>query len=166
MKLVHRKVDFVADRDYILECHCRINYECECPWKREMSYQDYKDEWFSLKSQVDGFFNYLSETALDERSIVEIIEDDIGNTVGFLWVPFNEDKEIGFCFAEIQDVYIEESYRKIGVATELLKYAENKARECGANVIRSGTGCENRASILMHEKLGYYQYRYEFEKVL
>ena len=33
MKLVHRKIDFACDRDYVLECHCKINYECDCPWK-------------------------------------------------------------------------------------------------------------------------------------
>ena len=59
-----------------------------------------------------------------------------------------------------------EKCRTMGVATQLMKYAEVKARENGAKVIRSGTGFENYKSIGLHEKLGYYKYRYEYEKVL
>jgi len=45
-----------------------------------------------------------------------------------------------------------------------MKYAEVK--ENGAKVIRSGTGCENNKSFNLHHKFGYYQYRYELEKLL
>ena len=54
----------------------------------------------------------------------------------------------------------------MGIAQYLMGYAEDKARRSGAKVIRSGTGCENFMSVGLHEKMGYYQYRYEFEKVL
>ena len=26
IKIIHRKIDIKRDRDYILECHCEINY--------------------------------------------------------------------------------------------------------------------------------------------
>ena len=110
MKLIHRNIDFEKDRDYILERHCRINYACESPWKREMSYPDYRSEWFSLTSQ-----------------------------------------ESGFRFAEIQEIYVEEEYRRHGVATQLYEYAEAKARRNDAKVIRSGTGLCNKVSIQLHE---------------
>ena len=74
MELVHRSIDFEKDRDYILERHCRINYACESAWAREISYSDYRAEWFSLKSQVSGFYGYLERTAQDNHSIAEIIE--------------------------------------------------------------------------------------------
>ena len=77
-----------------------------------------------------------------------------------------EDKESGFSFADIQDIYVDEKYREKGIATELIKYAKEAAKRNGADVIRSGTGCENSASIKLHEKLGFYTYRYEFEKKL
>jgi len=47
-----------------------------------------------------------------------------------------------------------------------MEYAEKLARNHGAKVIRSGTGCENIPSQKLHQKLGYYQYRMEYEKVL
>lgn len=166
MHLIHRNIDFEKDREYILERHCRINYACESPWKREMSYPDYRSEWFSLTSQVSGFYGYLKRTAQDDRTIAEIIEEEHGRIVGYLWMTFCEDKEMDFRFAEIEEVYIEEEFRRQGAAARLYEYAEAKARRSGASVIRAGTGVCNTASIKLHEKLGFAPYRYEFEKLL
>lgn len=71
-----------------------------------------------------------------------------------------------FRFAEIEEVYIEEEFRRQGAAARLYEYAEAKARRSGASVIRAGTGVCNTASIKLHEKLGFAPYRYEFEKLL
>lgn len=166
MKIVHRKIDFIKDKEYILEAHCKINYECDTPWKRKMPYDIYRAEWFGLENQIFEFYNYLCETAEDERTICDIIEDENGNRIGYFWVPFCEDTVSGFAFADIQDIYIEEKYRNLGVASLLFEYAEKKAKKNGARVIRSGTGCCNSASVKLHDKMGYYIYRYEFEKKL
>lgn len=117
MNLIHRSIDFEKDRDYILERHCRINYDCESPWKREMTYPDYRSEWLSFTSQVSGFYGYLERTAQDEHSIAEIIETEDERSVGYLWTTFCKDEESGFCFVEIQEIYIEEEFRRHGAAT-------------------------------------------------
>ena len=166
MEIQHRTIDFTSDMDYVLECHCKINYACDCPWARKIPYQQYREEWFSMKNQINGFCEYLKKTANDDRTIAEIIEDDSGRIIGYLWVPFHSDEESRFDFAEIQDLYIEEVFRQQGLAEALIEYAECKAREHGAKVMRSGTGCENIPSIRLYQKLGYYQYRHEFEKEL
>lgn len=166
MTLIHRSIDFDKDRDYILERHCRINYACESPWVREASYPDYRSEWFSLTRQVSGFYGYLEQTAQDERTIAEIIETEDGRIAGYLWAVFREDGESGFCFVDINEIYVEEEFRRYGVASRLYEYAEAKARNSGAKVIRAGTGLCNDASIQLHTKLGFAPYRYEFEKLL
>lgn len=166
MNFVHRNIDFEKDRDYILERHCRVNYACDSPWARETPYPNYRSEWFSLTGQVSGFYSYLERSAQDNRTIAEIIETKEGRIVGYLWVPFCEDKESGLCFADIQDIYIEKEFRRHGVATQLYKYAEANARRNNAKVIRSGTGVCNSAAIQLHERLGFAVYRYEFEKLL
>ena len=166
MKLIHRNIDFEKDRDYILECHCRINYACESAWAREVPYSDYRKEWFSLTRQVSGFYDCLEQTAKDDRAIAEIIESEDGHIAGYLWATFCEDEESGFCFAEIQEIYIEEKFRRYGAAAQLYEYAEAKARRNGAKVIRAGTGLCNRASLQLHERMGFVPYRCEFEKVL
>ena len=167
MKLIHRKIDFIRDRDYVLERHCRINYACDSPWKRRtMTYPAYREEWFSLESQVSGFYHHLQATALDGRTIAEILEIMDGRTAGYLWAPFYLDSVSGFCFAEIQDIYIGKEFRRLGFATELYGYVEEAAKRNGAQVVRAGTGCENTGSIALHKMLGFYPYRYEFEKLL
>ena len=166
IKIIHRKIDIKRDRDYILECHCEINYECDCPWKRRMNYEDYRKEWFSLNGQITEFLGALVDSMKDPRTVAEIIEEVDGAVVGYLWAPFYEDAENGFKVSDIQDVYVEKSYRRKGIATELIKYAEETAKQNRADVVRSGTGCDNTASIGLHEKLGFYTYRYEFEKTL
>ena len=166
IKLIHRKINFVSDKEYVLERHCRINFECETPQARKIGYEKYRKEWFSMHNQVNDFYEYMKNTVADERTIAEIIEDESGNRIGYLWVPFYEIHESGFFFAEVKDIYIEEPYRKLGIATKLFKYAEKNAVANNANAIRSGTGGENSKSVNLHNKLGYNCVRYEFEKTL
>ena len=164
VEIKHKRIDLSVDKDYVLECHCRINYECDTPWKRKMTYEEYRQEWFGMKTQINEFLDVLLESCKDSHSIVDIIfiKDEVA---GYLWVPFFESEENDFAFAEIQDIYVEPSYRNRGIASYLFAYAEDKARQNGAKVIRSGTGCENKSSVGLHKKMGYYQYRFEFEKL-
>ena len=165
--LNHVRIDLNAgiDREYILERHCRINYECDTPWSRKIPYEEYRANWFANADQQDGFLSALCDSMKDERTIAEIIKIESGEVVGYLWVSFHGEDE-AFIWADVDDIYVEETYRKIGVAAYLMKYAEESAKRNGAKVIRSGTGCENVKSQGLHRKMGYYQYRFEYEKVL
>ena len=166
LRMIHRPIDFIRDRDYVLERHCRVNYACESAWARERPYEDYRAEWFGLSGQIEAFYGYLEQTAREGRAIAEIIEAEDGQPIGYLWATFSEDAESGFSCAEVQEIYVEEAFRRRGAATGLYEYVEERARQRGAKVIRAGTGRENSASIRFHEKNGYVPYRYEFEKLL
>jgi len=162
IKLQHVRIDLSADLDYILERHCRVNYECDTPWARKLPYERYRANWFL---DTGGFLSALRESMDDPRTIAEIIKTGSGEYVGYLWSPFRGD-DPSFIWADVQDIYVEEPFRRLGVAAYLMDYAEKSAAKNGAKVIRSGTGCENFKSQNMHKKLGYYQYRMEYEKVL
>ena len=166
MKLIHRPIDFERDRDYVLECHCRINYACDSPWAQAIPYEEYRRNWFAMPEQMEEFWQHLQESANDPRAIAEIIEDQAGGTTAYFWGSFWENAEAGLACLELQDLYVEEAYRKQGVALRLFAYAEEKARANGTSLLRSGTGRENAASIAMQRKLGYEVYRYAFEKLL
>ena len=159
------KIDLATDREYILERHCRVNYECDTPWIRKLTYEQYRANWFSNPLQIEGFLGALIESMKDERTIAEIIKTESGDYVGYFWVCFHAE-DANFIWADVQDIYIEEAYRRTGVAAYLMDYAEQSAKRNGAKVIRSGTGCENVKSQGLHQKLGYYQYRFEYEKIL
>lgn len=163
--LKHIKVDVAKDKEYILERHCRINYACDCPWAREISYEDYRANWFSNNDQQNEFLSALKNSMEDSRTIAEIIKTSQGETVGFIWVPFY-GLDSSFVWADVHDIYVEDVYRGSGIAAYLMEYAEKSAKDNGAKVIRSGTGCENVASQKLHQKLGFYQYRMEYEKIL
>jgi len=166
MRLLHRKIDFENDVEYVLERHCRNSYECDSPWARKKSYEEYKKECYDLKDQRKEFIKALAESTEDERAIAEIIETHIGEKVAFLWCTFNTSEEGDFSMAYLQEIYVEEGFRQQGIAAYLVRYAEDKAKANGAKVLRSGTGVENFKSKSLHEKLGFQQYRYEFEKLL
>jgi len=166
MQIKQRKIDLNRDQEYILSRHCQINYSCESPWKRKMKYQDYQKEWFNQKNQIKAFCEALKESMKDTRTIAEIIDNEKEQRVGYIWVMFVADDESGFCYADVQDIYIEEEFRKMKIAERMLEYAEKLALANGAKAIRSRTGCENIESIKLHDKLGYYQHHYEYEKFL
>ena len=162
----HVRIDIEADRDYILECHCKINYECDTPWARKLSYDQYRANWFSNIGQQEEFLSLLRESMADMRTIAEIIKTDSGERTGYLWVEFHAGAASFMCYADVQDIYVEKEHRRSGIASYLMDYAEKAAKRNGAKVIRSGTGCENVISQELHRKMGYYQYRMEYEKIL
>ena len=164
-KFRHVKINLESDLDYIVERHCRINYECDTTWARKQGYENYRAAWYANVEQRDGFLSALRDSIDDKRTIAEIIKTESGETVGYLWMAFhNEDKS--FIWADVQDIYVEKAYRGTGVAKYLMNYAEQSAKNDGAKVIRSGTGSENTISTSLHQSMGYYQYRIEYEKLL
>lgn len=165
INLQHIRINIESDKEYIFERHCRINYECDTPWARQVSYEEYRANWYANAGQQEGFLSALTASMEDERTIAEIIKNASGDTVGYLWVEFHGEDE-SFVWADVQDIYVEEAYRKSGIAAYLMEYAERAAKRNGARVIRSGTGCENIKSQGLHQKMNYYQYRFEYEKVL
>jgi len=166
IELTHHPIDFERDKDYVLECHCRTNYACDSSWARAIPWEEYRRNWFAMPEQIKGAWGFIQDCANDPRGIAEIIENETGETVAYFLASFWEDAEAGFSCLELQDLYVEEAFRRQGVAARLFACAEEKARAVGANLLRSGTGRENAASIAMHGKLGFEIYRYEFEKLL
>lgn len=130
-RLIHRKIDFEKDREYVLECHCRVNYACETPWMREKSYEDYRGQWFSLKSQVQGFYWALQTTVQDGRALAERLELEDGRRAGYFWAVFEKDCESGFAFGEVREIYIEPELRRIGLARELYAYCRGLGQGAG-----------------------------------
>ena len=166
MEFTFRKIELPQDREYLLECHCRINFECDCSWARAQGYEAYRAEWFLMKGQHKAFLDCFEETAADERTLALIALDEKGEKAGYIWAPFYEDEESGFLFAEVQDIFVEERCRNLGLASKMYALAEENALKAGAKVLRAGTGSGNTASLKFHEKQGFTPYRYEFEKVL
>lgn len=157
--------DLDRDRDLLLEYHCQTDYACESPLEDLPDYAAYRQRW--LQTQQPGEFVDLVRKSLeDPRTILKLIVEGSGRAIGYLWATFRDVPEYDFRFAEIQDLCVEEGYRRKGIASMALGLVEREAQQLGIKVLRSGTGASNQASTRLHEKNGYTIYRYEYEKRL
>ncbi len=162
----HRIVDIEADKDTLLELHCRINYESASPLARAEPYDQYREKWLST-SQPDSFLKDLAKSIADERTIAEIWEDD-RIVVGYLWVKFSDLRwgDDNLTIAEVYDLAVTDDYQRRGIGRMLLAHAEQLARDRGADILRSGTGIENTVSQKLHTSSAFEPYRIEYEKLL
>lgn len=157
--------DTVRDRDLLLEYHCQTDYRCESPLEDLPDYAQYRERWFQTP-QPGEFLALVQKSLEDSRTIFKLIVDGSGRGIGYLWVTFRDVPAYNFRFAEIEDLFVEETYRRQGVASAALHLVEREALRLGVKVLRSGTGGANLASMKLHEKAGYTVYRYEYEKRL
>ena len=159
-----RKFSLAHDRDAVLEFHCRINYESETSYARQISYDENREKWMG-SSQPAAFLAHLAQTREDDRTIAELWEAG-GNIVGYLWMRFTDLPDYDLTVAELMDLAIVPEYQRRGIGLKMIKRAEEHARKMGASLLRSDTGIENLASQRLHEKAGFRPYRICYEKVL
>jgi GNAT superfamily N-acetyltransferase len=164
MKYAIRDIDIENDKEFILESHCKINFNCDSKWAVEPGYNNYRDKWFSTEDP-NKFLKALTKNLKDNRTLGLIVQDGI-KKIGYCWVSFYDIKDYDISIAEINDILIIDEYKNKGIATFLIEYIEEKCKLNGAKVLRSGTGINNLASIKLHEKLNFQTYRVEFEKII
>ncbi|ERI91360.1 acetyltransferase, GNAT family [Clostridiales bacterium oral taxon 876 str. F0540] len=162
----HRRIDISKDKDTLVEYHCEINYECESDFGKQIPYEVYRRKWLNTKKQVKEFIEAICNSMSDNRTIAEILEDDNGADLGYIWVTFTDITDYNLIIAEIREIYVLEKYRNNGVGTYAVEYIEKAAKIKGANILRSGTGYGNINSKNLHEHCGFKPYRVEYEKEL
>jgi len=159
-----RKININEDRDFLLEFHCRINFESETPYARKLPYEEYREKWLNT-SQPESFLSDLAKTMKENRTIAEILEID-SVKVGYLWVTFTDVQDYGITIAGIMDIVVARDYQRRGIGTAMLRHVEELAKGQRATLLRSDTGIENLASQKLHESFGFKPYRIHYEKVL
>lgn len=164
--IIHRKINIDIDREALLEFHCEINYECESAVAKEMSYEIYRKKWLDAKDQVEEFISALLDSTKDHNTIADILVDEKGTTLGYLWAIFYNIKDYNLCIAEIREIAVSKKSRNSGIGKYAIEYIEKIAKLKGANIIRSGTSVGNTASRAIHDRYGFKPYRIEYEKVL
>jgi len=162
----HRKIDISKDKKILLEYHCEINYECESDFGKQIPYELYRKKWLDTEKQVEEFISTLSNSMDDNRTIAEILEDDDGATLGYIWVTFTDITDYNLIIAEINEIAVSKQYRNTGIGTHAIEYIEKMVKIAGANILRSGTGYGNITSKNLHEHCGFKPYRIEYEKEL
>ena len=160
MHLVYAKVR-EPELEYAVECHCRVCHASNNfrPGGRP-SYEEFRRQ-FRERGVWEESRMHLLRSLQDARTLLDVADTRAGERVGFYWVVFSDWYE--HHWAEINDIYVEERFRRRGAATEMLSHIEAEVRRLGAEVLNSGTGVDNVASQRMHERYGFTPRRYEYQ---
>ena len=122
------------------------------------------NEWFQLRKLLwDGISEDDHKTEmLDiidhvESQLILVAATDGGKLIGFLEAsirPFVEDCEtdhVGY----LEGWFVHPAFRKQGVGRELVRHAENWARDKGCTEMASDAELGNEQSLSAHLRLGY-----------
>ena len=104
------------------------------------------------EATIDNIRNSLS----DNQQEVVIVADENGTLVGFVCVQLKKS----FCYndymPEITEVYVVPAYRKKGIASEMITFAEDYcAKNYSFHKYELLTGKKNTAAQSVYGKLGY-----------
>lgn len=104
-----------------------------------------------MKTILTGILNSPSQEGI-------LIRDDAGQAIAFMnfsmrydYVPGAKNSPVAY----IEGIYVEEEYRKQGIATRLVHYAEQWATERQCTELASDTSIENTDSQRVHKQLGF-----------
>ena len=109
-----------------------------------------EDDAEYIEEQADRVFDAIAlpDEAVEEEEYVYKVTDEKGNLLGGCILAVDERKT-----ASIFDLWVEEAYRRKGMASALIREAEKKAREVGCYLVMVGT-FDFQAKPL-YENLGY-----------
>lgn len=119
-------------------------------WELEPNDLAYRTKWFNdLKQQG---FPILVAKKVGHSNREDGIQD--GKVLGVASLgPFNT--KAGYSQTVSNAIYCEKSARGMGVGRSLLEVLIVKARESGMHTMIAGIGLESKASVGLHEKLGF-----------
>lgn len=91
----------------------------------------------------------LNDQAVQDVVFVTAYIDDVAVGCG-AYRPLDKDS------AELKRIYVDNSYRKRGIASKILTWLEQEAQLAGYSTLRLETGPEQPESIALYEKCGFY----------
>jgi aminoglycoside 6'-N-acetyltransferase I len=122
------------------------------------------NEWLRLRkslwdatSEADHRSEMVDIIDHPDSQFVLVAEKDSGELIGFLEVsirPFVEDCEtdhVGY----LEGWYVESAFRSRGIGREMVRIAEQWAREKGCEEMASDAEVDNGLSLAAHKSLGY-----------
>jgi GNAT superfamily N-acetyltransferase len=116
-----RDADLDLDRDLLLEYDCFLNWASSSPLENEGDYRSFRERWLA-SHRAQEFLDLLRSARADPRTILQIACDGSGKPMGYVWVTFQGTPGAGFAYAELQDIFIEESYRRTGIGRRVLSW--------------------------------------------
>lgn len=110
-------------------------------------------ESHTTEELAQGFYDYMSG---DAGIVVLAMEDE--NAVGFAqcglrhdYVEGTDSSPVGY----LEGIFVEEEYRKRGLAREMLEACQRWAKEQGCTEFASDCELDNEASLKFHLQMGF-----------
>ena len=160
--ITHRRVDIERDVDALLELHSHANYASSSPWVRSLvSFEQYRDDWLTT-GQTEEFLGNLVKAMEDPRTVAELWEVD-GEPAGLVCVRFTDTGWRGFTRADVYDLSVASGFRRKGIGSFMMAFAEEEARANGANALYIGTGWDNGPARALYTKRGFQEQELQYE---
>jgi ribosomal protein S18 acetylase RimI-like enzyme len=126
-----------------------------------------------LKAGIEigaDYANFLVRTVAERNGCILMARTEFG-AIGFAcaWIEEGDDplvREDARSHAYVSDVFVEQAWRRQGVASRLLQAIEAEMRHRGCQRIRICSKAANQVAIQCYEKAGYQPYEIMFAKRL
>ncbi|MDF7826375.1 GNAT family N-acetyltransferase [Pontiellaceae bacterium B12227] len=128
------------------------------------------EEHVEMVAKLFDLYRQFYEQEADYATAVTFIRDRIRNGESTVFLALEDGEPAGFvqlypsfCSVDaikiqiLYDLYVDEAFRKRGIAEALMDKASAFARESGAKRVDLSTGVENKAGQTLYEKLDYYR---------
>lgn len=119
----------------------------------------------------ESIINLLAKKLWPECDVVEILDMYVRAENGELFIAFSDEKPIGFAICKLRNdyvegtnsspvgylegIYVDKDYRKQGIASSLVSFCEEWAKEQSCSEFASDCEINNTDSLNFHLKLGF-----------
>ena len=100
----------------------------------------------------------------DPRTVAELWEVD-GEPAGFVLVRVRDIDGYDYTSADLDDLAVAPAFRRMGIGSQMVEFAEEEARASWANALYIDTGWENAPARSLYEKQGFYGRELRYEKL-
>lgn len=106
-------------------------------------------KWRSMSLQV------IEPVLKDKTNKIYVVEDDNGDLAGYIVVGETKNMFSPTGYGFIYDIFVEERFRRRGIASMLLKTAEEFCAEKGLKIVKLEVAASNPLALRLYEKTGF-----------
>ena len=131
----------------------------------QMGEHEFESNRDITQAQAELMFQEYVKTNQEDSSFEYYMAFTDGVPSGF--IEFSSEDEIENTYKKylrINSLYVDNKFRNQGIATEILKVAENRAGELGFAYVGLGVLYKNNPAINLYSKLGFAEYGIELMK--
>lgn len=140
-------------------------FDCWLPFAKEMAALD---EYNALAEDItDDALTYRQEQFENEDAVISVAVEN-NRIIGYATAERNDTPPVfqrGMA-VNIEEIYVEQSYRGRGIASALIEHVEQWAADCGAERMTLSVNAANEAAQALYDDRGYDVRRHKMDKAI